>query len=151
MLHNVQQVFASQAAFAAILEDESVLTWGDPQCGGDSSEVEDQLRNVQVVQAREIALMPSGQMARLSPVVNQKAGTSAEERAADQGYRYSICCYLVRWISCSMGHSREITVVTALKSKIKSDWCSFLLITSSCSILHRDKLLRSKQAVDPLV
>ena len=37
-------------AFAAILEDGSVVTWGQPQCGGDSSEVRHQLRNVQQIQ-----------------------------------------------------------------------------------------------------
>eukprot|EP00435_Cladocopium_sp_Y103_P024102 s632_g5.t2 len=38
-------------AFAAILEDGSVVTWGDPMCGGDSSAVSAQLRNAQQVQA----------------------------------------------------------------------------------------------------
>ena len=38
-------------AFAAILEDGSVVTWGQPACGGNSSAVSDQLRNVQQVQA----------------------------------------------------------------------------------------------------
>ena len=34
-------------AFAAILADGSVVTWGDEGCGGDSSAVQDQLRGVQ--------------------------------------------------------------------------------------------------------
>ena len=42
-------------AFAAILEDGSVVTWGQPQCGGDSSEVRHQLRNVQQIQATSAA------------------------------------------------------------------------------------------------
>ena len=37
-------------AFAAILADGSVVTWGDPDFGGDSSEVQDQLKIVQQVQ-----------------------------------------------------------------------------------------------------
>ena len=38
-------------AFAAILGDGSVVTWGDAHHGGDSSAVQDQLRDVQQIQA----------------------------------------------------------------------------------------------------
>ena len=38
-------------AFAAVLADGCVVTWGDPDAGGDSSEVQDQLRGVRQVQA----------------------------------------------------------------------------------------------------
>ena len=41
-------------AFAAILEDGSVVTWGDADCGGDSSAVRDQLRGVQQIQATHL-------------------------------------------------------------------------------------------------
>ena len=44
---NVQ---ATSAAFAAILADESVVTWGDPHFGGDNSAVQEQLKGVQHVQ-----------------------------------------------------------------------------------------------------
>ena len=37
--------------FAAILEDGSVVTWGDAGRGGDSSSVQDQLKDVQQLQA----------------------------------------------------------------------------------------------------
>ena len=40
-------------AFAAIMGDGSVVTWGDPEYGGDSSHVQEQLRNVQYIQAVE--------------------------------------------------------------------------------------------------
>ena len=40
---------AQAFAFAAILADGSVVTWGDPSAGGDSSRVQDQLRNVQQI------------------------------------------------------------------------------------------------------
>ena len=39
------------SAFAALLGDGSVVTWGGAQIGGDSSAVQDQLKNVQQVQA----------------------------------------------------------------------------------------------------
>ena len=41
----------SHSAFAAILEDGSVVTWGNADFGGDSSAVRDQLRGVQQIQA----------------------------------------------------------------------------------------------------
>ena len=42
-LRNVKQIQASAGAFAAILESGSVVTWGHPSAGGDSSQVQDQL------------------------------------------------------------------------------------------------------------
>ena len=44
-LKNVQHIQASSnGAFAAILADGSVVTWGAPEHGGDSSTVQDQLK-----------------------------------------------------------------------------------------------------------
>ena len=45
-LKNVQQIQASGSAFAAILRDGSVVTWGDADNGGESSSVQDQLKDV---------------------------------------------------------------------------------------------------------
>ena len=45
------QVNATYRAFAAVLGDGSVVTWGDAGQGGDSSAVQNQLKNVQQVQA----------------------------------------------------------------------------------------------------
>ncbi|OLQ08545.1 E3 ubiquitin-protein ligase HERC2 [Symbiodinium microadriaticum] len=45
------QIKASSCAFAAILGDGSVATWGKAEYGGDSSAVQDQLKNVQQIQA----------------------------------------------------------------------------------------------------
>ena len=51
-LKGVQQVQATRGGvFAALLADGSVLTWGDPDCGGDSSEVQDRLKAVQQIEA----------------------------------------------------------------------------------------------------
>ena len=49
------QIQATGAAFAAILADGSVVTWGDAHCGGDSSAVRDQLKGVQQVQGTNSA------------------------------------------------------------------------------------------------
>ena len=54
-LKNVQQIQATLLAFAVILEDGSVVTWGDDWHGGDSSAVRDQLKNVQEIQATDSA------------------------------------------------------------------------------------------------
>ena len=45
-LKGVQLVQATFHAFAAILQDGFVVTWGDKRFGGDSSAVQDQLRGV---------------------------------------------------------------------------------------------------------
>ena len=47
----MQQIQASSEAFAAILGDGSVVTWGDAASGGDSRAVQDRLKNVQHIQA----------------------------------------------------------------------------------------------------
>ena len=41
---DVQQIQASGSAFAAILDDGSVVTWGNADTGGDSSAVQDLLK-----------------------------------------------------------------------------------------------------------
>ena len=51
----VQQIQASFETFAAILEDGSVVTWGDADLGGDSAAVRDQLRGVQQIQATHVS------------------------------------------------------------------------------------------------
>ena len=51
MLKGVQQIQATYHAFAAILADGSIVTWGHADCGGDSSAVRDQLKGVQHIQA----------------------------------------------------------------------------------------------------
>ena len=54
-LKNVQQIQASFGAFAAILADRTVVTWGHAECGGDSSAVQSQLTTVQQIQASRSA------------------------------------------------------------------------------------------------
>ena len=49
------QVQAAVNAFAAILDDGSVVTWGHAEYGGDSSAVQDQLHNVRQIQSSEDA------------------------------------------------------------------------------------------------
>ena len=48
---NVEQLQTSFGAFAAILADGSVVTWGDPESGGDSTAVQTRLKNVRKIHA----------------------------------------------------------------------------------------------------
>ena len=48
---NGVQTQSTSSAFAALLGDGSVVTWGDPSSGGDSSAVQGQLKNVLQIQA----------------------------------------------------------------------------------------------------
>ena len=50
---NGVKVQATRGAFAAILGDGSVVTWGRANLGGDSSAVQDQLKNVRQIQASQ--------------------------------------------------------------------------------------------------
>ena len=54
-LKNAQQIQANELAFAAILGDGSVVTWGSDLEGGDSTEVQHQLQNVQQIQTSDHA------------------------------------------------------------------------------------------------
>eukprot|EP00913_Durusdinium_trenchii_P024848 g23322.t2 len=51
----VKHLAASQRAFAAILEDGGVVTWGNPEYGGDSSAVREELINVRGICSTEDA------------------------------------------------------------------------------------------------
>ena len=51
----VQQIQATHSAFAAILADGFVVTWGNSGAGGDSSKVREQLVQVQQIQATQSA------------------------------------------------------------------------------------------------
>lgn len=45
-LRNVLQLQASEQAFAALRADGMVVSWGNPDYGGDSSQVQEQLKNL---------------------------------------------------------------------------------------------------------
>lgn len=45
-LQNVQHLQSTHSAFAAILEDGSVVTWGDKRAGGNSSSVKKRLKKL---------------------------------------------------------------------------------------------------------
>lgn len=45
-LYGVREICGTYAAFAAILDDGTLVTWGDVRCGGDSDAIQDQLLGV---------------------------------------------------------------------------------------------------------
>ena len=59
-LKNVKQIHATRTSFAALLGDGSVVTWGGAygNFGGDSSDVQHQLKNVQRIQPLDTLLLP---------------------------------------------------------------------------------------------
>ena len=61
------QVQANFFAFAALLEDGSVVTWGNSAYEGDSSAVQHQIRGVQQIQA-----FPDGRGFRLSRSISPR-------------------------------------------------------------------------------
>ena len=67
----MQRIHATKRAFAAILADGSVVTWGSPAYGGDSSAVQHRLRNVRQVQATKGAF--AAILSDLSIVTGAKA------------------------------------------------------------------------------
>ena len=117
-LRNVQQIQATEQAFAAILADGSVVTWGESDSGGDSSAVQDQLRNVQQIQATVrvfAAILADGSVVTwgnhdhddggiygmISSRVRDKLRNVQQIKAA----LIRICCDLGRWICGHMGQS----------------------------------------------
>lgn len=54
-LKNVRRIQSTESAFAAILADGRVITWGNEACGGCSHHLRDQLTNVSEIQATDYA------------------------------------------------------------------------------------------------
>jgi len=47
-LVNIKHIYSTDKAFAALLKNGIVVTWGDEETGGDSSEVKDQMSDIGV-------------------------------------------------------------------------------------------------------
>ena len=104
-LRNVDQIQATRRAFAGILADGSVITWGHPQWGGDCSAVEDELGNVAQIQATEeafVAILANGSVVFLGASklwwLLLRSSRSATERAANSSHSLRVCCDLGRGI-----------------------------------------------------
>ena len=87
-LRGVQRIQATERAFAAILEDGSVVTWGDAAYGSDSSQ--------------KGPLLRFWKMDPLLPALMQPMAVTVG-CAADSGHRQGLCCDSGRWIRCYLG------------------------------------------------
>ena len=101
--------------FAAILEDGSVVSWGNRNAGGDSSKVQDKLRGVQQIQATGgafAAILGDGSVVTWG---NLTAGGDSSEvqdqlrsGAADSIHRWCICAAILAGGSVlDMGQSKR--------------------------------------------
>ena len=115
-----------KSAFAAILADGSVVTWGDKGAGADSSAVQDQLRNVQQIQTTGTAFA-----ANFSRWISGYKGqqnhwwwllrgpSSAQKCAQDSGHRARICLRFCPMDQLLLG-AIQLMAVTAPLSKVNS-------------------------------
>ena len=107
-LRGVQQIAATNGAFAAVLEDGSVVTWGSSEMGGDSSAVQHQLKTVKHVLGAYgafAALLADGSVVTWGDVGGDCQRPRAEACEAAPGHTSSICGHPRRWVSCDMGQS----------------------------------------------
>ena len=123
---NVQQVAATSEAFAALLWDGSVVTWGSQTCGGDSSAVKEELRNVQKYHRYQVpfrGLPPRWSLKPWSLCCHprrwgrgnlrqprkwqrqQLCPTSTERREAHCHHSSVLCSASARWFSGRLGES----------------------------------------------
>ena len=84
----MQQIQATHHAFAAILADGSVVTWGNPDRGGDSSAVRDKLKGVQQIQRTSQAF--AAILADGSVVTWGHAEDGGDSSAVQHELRYSL-------------------------------------------------------------
>ena len=98
------QLQASSGAFAAILGDGSVVTWGDPVFGADSSRVQDRLKNMQRVQATDCAfaaILDDGSAVAWGDCGDASyGGDSSAVQDQRKNVRHS-----ERWSGCDLGWS----------------------------------------------
>ena len=125
-LKGVQEIQASHAAFAAILDDGSVVTWGHEDLGGESRPVQDRLNGVQQIQASSgafAAILMDGSVVTRGPrsLWWQKpcCARSAERRTADPSLWAHFCSYPDRRTGCHLGPQRLRWDSCAVQDQLK--------------------------------
>ena len=114
-LRNVQQIQANRRAFAAILGDGSVVTWGDAISGGNIASPGsgvDQLKNVQQIQALPgacAAVLADGSAVAWGGLHGAydsgNVQGSAKECEADPSQSLRFRCHSWRWVGRDLGFS----------------------------------------------
>ncbi|CAE6939190.1 unnamed protein product [Symbiodinium sp. CCMP2592] len=82
----VQDIRATDSAFAAIRSDGCVVTWGAPECGGDSSAVQKRLIRVQEIRASEgafAAILADGEVVTWGPAEYGGDCSTVQEKLKD--------------------------------------------------------------------
>ena len=112
-LKNVQAVTSARqgSAFAAMLDDGSVVAWGDPNRGGSIDRaVQDQLKNVRQIQAGRssfAAIKADGSVVTWGLEAGggrQQLGSGAfGEGASHPNHRRCFCRHLRKWLCRDMG------------------------------------------------
>ena len=128
--NNLQQIQASGAeshsACAAILGDGAVVTWGSAGFGGDSTGVQDKLKNVQQIQASDgafAAFLGDGS------VVTWGAGYGGDSSAVQDPFKHvqqsqasyvAFCRHIARWGLSSHGGAGFGGDSTAVQHQLKN-------------------------------
>ena len=109
-LKNVQKIQASGGAFAAILADGSVVTWGRAAQGFRCTTVPAGLRNVQHIQASRggafAAILGDGYVVTWSKMMAAVIPVRCRVRSrmcADPVYSPCFCCHSCRWFCRDLG------------------------------------------------
>ena len=123
-LRNVQQIQATDHAFAAMLADGSVVAWGNGMNGGCCSKVQDQLRNVQQIQATAGAF--AAILADRSLVVWGAPVFGGDCRAVQDQLRNVQQIQATSWAFAAILADRSVVAwgnVTAAQFRISSGMC----------------------------
>ena len=105
---NLVQVCGAHHAFAPILGDGSVVTWGSAQFGGNSRVVQDQLENVHQIHAAQnafAALRGDGTVVTWGDAGSGGDSSSAQKRLKNvKQIQGSDNAFAAIWIRCDLGY-----------------------------------------------
>ena len=103
-LRGVQQIQATSGAFAAILEDGSVVTWGNALCGGGSAQISLSCRfKPQIRPSLRFWKMDPSLLGEMHSVAEFGSSRSAQGCPADSSHKSGLCCDFGRWIRRYLG------------------------------------------------
>ena len=137
-LKRVQQIQASSKAFAAILQDGSVVTWGDEDFGGDSLAVQAQLKGVQQIQVTSqafAAILEDGSVVTWGDADSGgDSSRSAQACAADSGLLWGDGS-VVTWGADSGGDSSAVRHLLKAVQQIQATFRAFAAILADGSVV----------------
>ena len=114
------EVCDTGGAFAAMLGDASVVTWGSASHGGDSRAVQDQLKHVQQIHgtgAAFAAILGDGSVVTWGPVISGGDSSAVQHQLKNvrqitaTGYSHALLPFLTMALSC---HGEILTVAVTV-------------------------------------